>query len=237
MRRRRLGYGNGTYARSAPTRPLRTGGFRGAGFQQVSAELKVIENTNYSISNVICAAASPTLLNGVDQGTDYNQRLGRKIVIQSIYLRMGITPAVAASYVTGNVAHTGQKVRVMLVVDKQTNGAAFSATDLLGGGATTESMNNLSNRERFVVLYDKVMNFGPGYYSAGVWQPLGGYTGIPFFKIYKKIKIPTVYMGTGATVGSIATNGLYLIGLTDTSTANATNLAFYGTYRIRFRDA
>lgn len=97
------------------------------------------------------AAANPTLtlLNGCQYGTGSNQHVGRSITLKSVYLRWSIQTITAGASAPPNT------VRVIIVYDKETNGAIFASTDFLLANDAT-SPNNLTNSDRFIVLSDKV---------------------------------------------------------------------------------
>ena len=149
------------------------------------------------------------LLNGVATGTDYNTRIGREVTMTSYYHRMFITDAT-------NI----QQVRCMLVYDKQPTGALPAITDILQYN-DANSPNNLNNRDRFVVVSDKVYTTSP----QGVE--------IKFVKKYKKLRTVTTYNNTGATVGDIATGALYFVAFAFNNVATTT---LDGYARVRFVD-
>ena len=139
-------------------------------------------------------------LNSLPIGAALNNRVGRKITMRSIKVDILFqspgTPASAAS--TGISMSRGPifqmtPVRVLLVYDRQTNGAAVQVADVLasagssgvGGAAavSVESSNNLNNRSRFLTLFDKT------YTLNSVDTP---YRTV---RIYKKLNLPVIYNG------------------------------------------
>lgn len=217
-------------------RPRRTSGYRPRSFQPISLELKVNELLDSTLAVQPQKNGAGLLLNGVAQGTDYTNRLGRKVMWRSLLIRMEIVAKTPASY---NLA-AGQMLRILIVLDKQSNGSQPASSDILadgGGGIVTTSLTNLQNRERFVIIVDKMVRFPGQYYDGSRLTTVGG--GIPpiVFKFFKKMMLPTVYNGTGATYGNITTNSLWLFMITDYATALATDLAATGSFRMRFTDA
>lgn len=165
---------------------------------------------------------SVTLLNGAAQGDDYNNRIGRKTTNVAVQLR-GILQPVDAS-VEFNLS------RVMIVYDKQANGAAPAVTDILTA-ATATAHANLNNRTRFKILCDK-------QYATGSYDTTTGYAASITCKnvnLYKKINLPTIWSGTGATAGSIVNGAIYLV--TIGTNAAGTGATLKTTTRIRFIDA
>ena len=155
---------------------------------------------------------SPTyivLLNGVATGTDYNTRIGREVTMTSYYNRLFISDIT-------NV----QLVRCMLVYDKQPIGALPAITDILQYN-NANSPNNLNNRDRFVVVSDKVYTISPQG------------TEIRFAKKYKKLRTVTTYNNTGAGIADIATGALYFVAFAFNNVATTT---LSGYSRVRFVD-
>lgn len=184
-------------------------------------EFKTIDS-GLQVVGVVGSGGSLSLLNGVAQGTDYTDRLGRVINIESLTLRVFgfINNATSAS--------TGDYLRVMVIVDEQANGAAPSLADILQASDFTQP-NNLNFRDRFTTLYNQ-FHIIPSYtMTAGELS-----TGSPkptMDDLYIDLDINTVFSGTGATIASISTNSVYLLLLTLNSSINCV----YNS-RIRFTD-
>lgn len=205
---------------------FRTGGFRtgvGRGVNMSGLpELKTIDSGSVGPTNFSTAGAV-LLLNGVAQGDDYTNRIGRKITMKSILMRFSVF-----SQATDNL-QTGDILRVMIVYDNQSNGVAPTVANILQT-ASWDSPQNLDNRDRFLVLADKVFNRPAAIYAAGVIT--AGQAGAASRKIYRKISLQTQFNGTGATVGSIAGGSVYML----TISAYGAQYDYYSNCRIRFTD-
>lgn len=152
------------------------------------------------------------LLNGIAQGSDVTNRIGRRFNNVSIQMRYTIqtaptTPVAAAA-------------RLMLVFDTQSNGAAPTILQILSSNSTQGPMN-LDNRDRFKVIHD----------ITHVVQPSG--PEIVYEKYYKKINLETTNSGTTNTVSSIATGALYLLMIGDLVSSEAVGFAIT---RVRYTD-
>ncbi len=91
----------------------------------------------------------------VAQGDQENQRIGRKIMVSACYFRGRVRIKSTAV-----PTDTSEYVRLLLVEDKQTNGAIFLTNDLFDTTAPASAknvfaFNNLSNKDRFKVHYDQ----------------------------------------------------------------------------------
>jgi len=171
--------------------------------------------TDISAGQNYGAGGAILLLNGVAQGTDANQRIGRKVKWVSILARfviaLGPTP-------------TSFPVRTMLVWDKQTNAAAPAITDILVA-ASVVSPNNMDNRARFAVLLD--------------WVDDVNTVNKPFLTrtVYLRKTMQTIFSGTANTIGSIASGSLFLVTIGYTGAVAGTTgpqTTFYT--RLRYLD-
>lgn len=213
-------------ASATPRAPLRTGGFYGLYTGRGREELKVIDVQSGGNVATGTGGGSVILINGVAQGTDYTNRIGRKVMLKSCLLRMNIVPNIANSSPQGDV------VRVMIVYDCQTNAAAPVLSDiLLNPTVTYQSPMNLNNRDRFKILADKFYIMNANVYTAGALT--AGSPRPVQIKIFKKMYMEEVFGGVGNTVGSIQTGALWLV-IVGANTAFST---FAYETRVRFVDA
>jgi hypothetical protein len=117
-----------------------------------------------------------------------------------------------------------QSHRLLIVLDRQPNGAAPAINDILTGGTT--SQYNLSNQLRFAILMDE------RYYLNASGEPGAGAV------FDGKIGVGAIEQfnsGTAGTVADITTNSLYLLVL-GTVVAGATAGTVAGSIRYRFTD-
>lgn len=172
-----------------------------------------------------CNQQAGVCLNSLLIGAGLNQRVGRKITMRSIKIDMCfMSPGTLSPDSEYGVANTRAgstqlcPVRVLLVYDRQTNGAVVNSDDVLaplgtsgvqGGGNAVGvcSSNNLNNRSRFLTLFDKT------YLLNAVDTP---YRTI---RIYKKMNLPVIYSSNAPTnpwdVNVIQTGGLFLFAICD----------------------
>lgn len=209
-----------------PRAPLRTGGFYGLYQRRGRDELKVIDVASAVNGSTAAGGGSITLLNGVSQGTDYTNRIGRKVILKSLLVRLNVVPNIA------NSAPQGDIIRVMVVYDCQTNAAAPVLSDIINAGSITyQSPMNLNNRDRFKILADKFLTMEANVYTAGALT--AGSPRPKQIKIWKKMNMEEIFGGTGATVGSIQTGAIFLV-IVAATTAFST-ISF--ETRVRFMDA
>lgn len=175
------------------------------------------KDVNNSPSLALAATfTTPVLLNGIVPGSDAGNRIGRKVIWKTIYLRM------VASLAPTSVG--GAPVRVIIFYDKQANATAAAVTDLLVTDNFV-SPNNLNNRDRFVVITDQVMD------------PIS--TGDQFsvsMECFKKINLETVFnSGSAGTVGDITSGAIYIMfAQSGAVTTAAPGVTYYA--RLRFDD-
>lgn len=203
----------------------RTGGYTGnyvqfRSFGSGARELKFID-TNFSSVNVTTTGTT-NLINGVAQGTDYNQRIGRKTLMKSFLCNITLFP--------NSTSQNGDFVRLLVLYDTQCNSAAVPATTDILVAADVNAPMNLNNRDRFHILMDKKYTFNPATYTTG--NVTGGNPVTRWCTKYKKLNKETIYSGTGATTGSIQTGSILFFAISSGGTI-LTN--FY--FRVRFYDS
>ena len=203
---------------ASPRAPLATRGFYGVYNRRGRDELKFIDlaanATPWTTAGVV------GILNGVAQGTDFNQRIGRSTSMKSILFRFNIEKTATDS--------EGCTCRCILFYDAQTNGVAPLVTDVLASASYLSPMN-LNNRDRFKILADCFM--GTDAYDGGGPIVAGTFTE-QNKTIFKKFNLECQFSGTGATVGSISTGGIFALFI-----ASENNTLAYELYsRIRFTD-
>lgn len=169
---------------------------------------------------------SVTLMNGVATGTDFTNRIGRKVVWKSFLIQGCSIP----QSLTATIQNLG---RAMLVYDSQPNGALPAITDVLLQ-ATSTSPLNLNNRDRFKVLWDKrVTN---GHLNTIPATSVGyGDENIKEMRKYRKISCETTFDGTAATIADIQTGSIFLLTIGTADIGTAYNLQ--ANVRLRFQDA
>jgi len=180
-----------------------------------NVELKVLDTfSNLAFDN---GNGNVVLLNGIAQGTDFNQRIGRKFTIKSIYIR--------AEAFQGTAAPVTANCRILIVYDSQTNSANVTVSNVLNVGASnpTTAMNELTNRDRFKILLDWTDTISPQ-----------GPQGL-FMKKYLRCDLETINSGTANTFGSIQTGGLWMLVIGDNAAGTA-NPVGASQVRIRYVD-
>jgi len=220
---------------------MRTGGNFAQSYNgKPSPELKVKDNVPTKNSMVFnSSSTNGTLLcNGLAQGSEYNTRIGRKILMKSLLIRATIknTADLANKTLTGNY-------RLLVVYDKQVNAVAPALTDIIETTSdSTFAMTsplNLNNRDRFIVLSDKI---GSLTVTTAATQGAAGDVAAFFvcknIKIYKKLNHETIYnSGVAGTVGDINTGALYVFLVGDRASGTENIICQSIITRLRFLDA
>lgn len=192
---------------------VRTGGWS----NPVRAEHKFIDTiATIAIPFTNSTFAGVGLLNGCQQGSDASNRIGRKICMTSILFRWSAS--------LGSTSTGGSPLRIVIVYDKQANGAAPVPLDIFQNN-DFESNLNLNNRDRFLVLSDVYTQS----MSANGEFATGG-------KIYKKLNLETVFnSGSAGTIGDITSGSIYAW-VSQINTIGTANASFQVACRIRFTD-
>ncbi len=156
--------------------------------------------------------ATANCLNGIAQGDTESTRDGRKYTMTAVQIRgsvEGITLSNQADAVPG------ENIRLLLVLDTQSNGTQIVAEEVMTAGGTQDvfGFRNLKFSERFVVLKD--WTFDIDWITVGTdgtnTQTIGAQR--KYFNFYKRLNIPVVTTDTGATIADISGNSLHMIGV------------------------
>lgn len=160
-------------------------------------------------------------------GNDYNNRIGRKCLLRSIYIRGYLNIDATNPLATANVG--SQQTRMILFMDNQPNGIAPAITDLLVTNEV-QSQLNPNNRDRFVVIKDKNYVFDPFIYNTAT-----GYVGFNrtryAIKIYKKMKCEVIFnQNSGYNINSITSCAIWLLFITTNNNGSEQNVSIRNRY-------
>lgn len=153
---------------------------------------------NRAENQSITTTMDPYLLNGISQGDDITSRESNDIYMTSL-----------SGVVTCYVGDNYNVCRILVVYDKQPNGAIFNQGDIIQGSSTAQTDESIKAQrkdymKRFKFLYDKIVTVDT-YNIAKTVR----------FRI--PIKRKTQYAGSGNTVANIATGSLYLVLISDST--------------------
>ncbi len=175
----------------------------------VAGELKILDNSAVATAIPDGAGVIVAELTNSAQGSIDSTRNGNQITLKMLEFQAFIVIASAAN---------SSQVRVMLVQDKQTNGAGFAVDDVL------ESVTNLlslispkesDNKKRFNLLFDKVFVLNrPGISSVQ--------SNVRHIKFRKKLNMKIQYNGTGTTIAALRSNSLALLVISNEPTNEPT---------------
>ncbi len=183
-------------------------------------ELNHIDNT--LVSDPVPVGGNIFLLNGIAQGINDFERIGKTVVMKNIQLRCNMRVSQALQVLT-------LVYSIDIIWDFQVN-AAIPVAGILDiyNGDNPQEFRNLNFRKRFRVLYST----GPmilGEAGSGN-QPDSVAWGI-----YIPCDIQTTYGETDNLVGSIATGACYAVIRTNATSADVTHSWFAET-RMRYTD-
>lgn len=209
IRAGRLGYGVYTGIRGRNRNKFRpgysrTGGYYGRfGGGGMGRELK-FHDVDFS-NSVVSAIGKIEQLLEIKQGTTESERIGRKCTIKTIGLRViAKLPPVTVQ------ANSSDTLRFMLILDKQTNGAPATPSEVLQTADILE-YKNVANSTRFEIIWDKSITINA---QAGAGN---GTTDNDTFEMqqwlyyFKKVHIPIEYNNTLGAITEIRSNNLFLL--------------------------
>lgn len=211
-----------------------------------ATELKSVDTPNQT--QAINSLGFYTVCNIPEEGSSFYNRIGRRIRMKSLHLRGQINP----SNTNANAVPQGQ-ARIMVVYDRQSNGALPALSDLIlaysASGATTSAVLdgiNMNNRDRFLVLMDNQVTLPAigvnGATPANITMypdpnaNAGGNQGTIMVNRFIKLKgLETHFKASTGAIGDIATGALLVFTLSsDPNASQAYN--FNWTSRLKFYD-
>jgi len=216
-----------------------------------AVQLAYVNGNTPNVGGTSPANATITLLNGLKPGSDATQRIGRKILMKSVLIRIVYQWNFNNFPYTGFLNQGTDQCRTLLVYDKQTNGVVPTIDLLLqpnvsgsvsGTSYAVSAPLNLDNRDRFTVLYDKTFSVNPVYIvptTGGL--PIASQNWVKQIKIYKKLNHEVIYnSGVGGLVGDVNTGGLFLFTIgtlasASIGTSGAANGGYSNNFSIRTR--
>ena len=205
--------------------PLANRGWYGEYSLRGRAELKYVDVRNVNVA--LTTAWSVVPINLLLQGSDNTQRIGRKVIMKSILFNGNVFNLATTSL----NAFNGGYCRFAIIYDTQPNSVATPplGTDIFQNDDPNSPMN-LNYRDRFQVVLD-VRKQVSAFAMDTTPKLIAGSPSNSFWKKYKKMNKETIYSGTGATIGSVATGALYLCVISDAAVT-----AFDYHTRVRFTD-
>lgn len=188
-------------------------------------EYKFVDVTAVNQTFQNSAAPFVALLNSVAEGTDNQNRIGRKLTLKNLNLRLSVQND-STSLSSANFAKQADTVRWAVVFDKQANGSAASVNNVWNAPGTAVDPfagRLLDYLDRFSILAEG--------------QEVLNVSGANAFTVHKYIKmnLPTRYIGTGTGVANIESGALYVM-VWDQNTSGATQSTVSFTSHLLFED-
>lgn len=177
-----------------------------------------------------------TLVSYITQGAGANQRIGRRIWVKSLTLR--IVFHWGTQQITG-INWGPQCLRFIVYGDTQCNGAAANAADFFDGTVITFpefwKFNNLYNKGRFKTLRDKYVS-GP---TITYYPNAANYYVSPhrrFFQCHIKFRrpMPITFTGTTGGIADLACNNIGVFFAKDGTLATEPTCDAEFVYRVRY---
>ncbi len=217
---------SGTRFRKKGFRAFRRGFDRKVGYYGRFASGKELKFHDVDTNDAVVATGGfvDAALITIAEGTTETSRIGRKITIKSINWRFNMElPAATSS------SGSYDSIRVLLVLDKQCNGAAANILQVWET-ADYQSFNNLANKDRFRTLMDRTYDvYGSGLGGDGTTIDTG--IGGESDSFFKKCNIPINYDSNTGAITEIRSNNLVLILISSNGL-----IGFDGKMRIRYGD-
>ncbi len=203
----------------------RRSGFYGRGGL---GELKFFDTTRATHIPAATGTISNASLCLIPQGITESNRIGRKYTIRHLEMRGDlILPTTAVA------AQTGDRTRVIVYVDTQTNGVTAAAADIIEATVNINRFTNLANQGRFRILMDRVYvtksHAGSG---RGSTDTLSYAEDIVNFRFSKSLKLAIENSTVDGAITGIRSNNIGVLAIG--TAAPVTGLKYEA--RVRFSD-
>ena len=189
----------------------------------------------------VSTTGSFILLNTPLVGAAFYNRIGSKITMKSVHVKVNISARNADVVFGGN----NQTFRWLLVYDRQTNGAEPTIATLLrdyqsDGANNTVILSGMNPTQtgRFIILREhfvKLVNVNNVVDLDGAADSLTQHQDQWFINWFVKLKdLETIYQASTGLVGDVANGALWLVALGDAPASNQMFCSFTFKSRLRF---
>ncbi len=161
----------------------------------------------------------------VPTGDTDQSRDGKKITITSIFIRFQFTLPSNLSF-----GDTFDTLRVILLIDKQANGALPAVSQILES-PDIQGFRNLDETHRFRTLLDRTWNVvsKSGAFNGSVTH-FGG--DIINYQFYKKLNLPILYNDDSGLIATITSNNIVMMFISNSQLGGIKS-----NIRIRYLDS
>jgi len=205
-----------------------------------SPELKCVDIP--PVTGVVSSTASFQLLNGIQNGSAFYNRIGNKVEMKSLEFRANL--GLSANNTTSGTEY----LRFAIIYDAQPNGVFPTWADIFtsydNAGATTSdqfSYLNINNRERFKVFADWAFTAPFGANTAVTNEAMCAMNtcqeATNFHRFIKLKRLVANYKGSASpsAIGDLATGSLFFVSFGTRAAADA-NYQIYFSARLRYYD-
>lgn len=144
------------------------------------------------------------------EGTDNNQRLGRKIRIYKVEVLCQVTPSQL------NIQPNGDSIRCVIVLDSEVRGVSFTGGDVFDSATATSFYNPSKVPSRFRVLADMNHALIPTSVLTGVTQSVAF---VPVWREHLKVRCNVTYTGNAGTLADVQDYGIRAVAISANGTA------------------
>lgn len=175
--------------------------------KKVKLCMKGMSELKHSTTNInIIPSGSGTFteISSLTQGTGSTQRVGNRVNVSHIEIVGVMSLPVAAAF---------DVVRMIVGIDKQSDGALPVIADVLESNNWAQPYNLDKNPSRFRILYDRIFDLTNP--SATVTQC------VKHFHIKKKLDMVTYYAGNAGTVADVLKNNIFVLCISSAGVGSA----------------
>lgn len=186
-----------------------------------------LASTTVSTTGTTMQGATTAELTAIINGTGENERNGSRIRLVGIHGRIQLNLPSIVNDTTLDATYG--RIRIMIGIDKQSNGAHAAMTDILES-AGVDAFRNIENIHRFLFLYDKnfIINTqaSPDGATANLWDT---HEKIRFFQINLRLNMPMYFDGTTGQKAEVRSHQIFMFAISQAGRIKMTN-----KWRVRY---
>lgn len=205
------------------------------GLNQTLPEIKYIDATATD-ATIVNGTANVDLvvINGLAQGTDNTQRVGRKVLAKALEVNAVFYGPIDT--INSGTAQTAV-IRWWIICDAQPEGASATATEIWQAGSSyIVDHRNLQNSERFKVLRTGTMSLaGTVPVTASTASTHPGFPNKQHLSVHVPLNDAVKYQGTATGIANISSGAYYFGYCTDYQGTSSGPSVMYNC-RFKFTD-
>lgn len=184
----------------------------------------------------VATGVTPQLITGIEEGTDNNQRIGRRVLLTNVQIRM------QTNAVRDHDTENSYIVRILMVMDTQYDGASGTVPtldqvlDLSTPSIYAFNDLQVQGTRRFKTLWDKTFVQYAQYMTTDTTVRPDSWPNTKQHKYFKKMRKQLFFNGSDDSPALAGKNAIWLFIFKEPIVGTGILFSVEGNIRIRFTD-